>query len=287
MISIVIPAYNEGRVIGRLLEQLTSDAHPGEFDVIVIANGCTDDTVKIAEGFGSPVRVLTMEAASKAQALSAGDQAALAFPRVYVDADVEIGTKDLRLLTEALARPDVLAAAPERELPLADRPRSVRWFYDIWTRLPEVQNGLFGRGVIAVGEQGHSRIRGLHHGVISDDLVISLAFKPGERAIVRDAHAVIHPPRTFADLLKRRIRVMEGTAQLKSMKSAPDAGAAQTTWSSLISLARRDPGLTPRIGLFFAIAVLARFKARRSARRNHNSVWHRDESSRQAPVSRD
>ena len=38
--SIIIPAHNEGSVIGRCLRVLLADAKPDEFDVIVVAN-CT------------------------------------------------------------------------------------------------------------------------------------------------------------------------------------------------------------------------------------------------------
>ena len=43
-VSIVIPAHNEERVLPRLLAGLTDSARPGEFDVVVVANRCTDAT---------------------------------------------------------------------------------------------------------------------------------------------------------------------------------------------------------------------------------------------------
>ena len=46
--SVVIPAHNERRVIGRCLRALREGAAPGELDVIVVANACTDDTAAIA-----------------------------------------------------------------------------------------------------------------------------------------------------------------------------------------------------------------------------------------------
>ena len=78
--TIVIPAHNEGRVIRRLLEQLINGADPGEMDIIVIANGCTDDTAEVAASFGAAVRVLTLPAC-KQNALTAGDRAAPPAPR--------------------------------------------------------------------------------------------------------------------------------------------------------------------------------------------------------------
>ena len=119
--TVVIPAHNEGRVIRRLLEQLLNGADPDEMDIIVVANGCTDDTAEVAASFGPAVRVLTLPAACKQKALTAGDCAAAGFPRIYLDADLELRADDVQALAAALSRPEVLAAAPAA--PPAPRPR--------------------------------------------------------------------------------------------------------------------------------------------------------------------
>ncbi len=277
MTSIVIPAHNEAAVVGRLLKQLISDANPDEFDVIVIANGCTDDTAEQAASAGPEVRVLSIPVASKRAALDAGDQAAQSFPRVYLDADVELGSSDIRALRDALGRPGVLAAAPQRELALADRPLLVRCYYDVWTRLPEVRNGLFGRGVIAVNAAGHRRIRELPP-ALADDLAVSLEFKPAERAIVERARVLVHPPRTTADLIRRRVRAAVSVAQLED--GAHEDGTARTKPGDLLQIVRTDTRMLPRVAIFLGIAVVARVRARRAIKRRDYSTWLRDESSR-------
>ena len=278
MTSIVIPAHNEAGVIGRLLKELVSAADPGEFDVIVVANGCTDDTAKVAASFGPVVRVLSIPVASKYEALAVGDRAAGDFPRIYVDADVELRSSDIRALAEALRRPGALAAAPQRELALAGRPWLVRWYYDVWTRLPEVRHGLFGRGVIGVSEQGHARIADLPP-VLADDLAASLAFTPGERMIVPGARGVVHPPRTFTDLMRRRVRAATAVAQIEQVEVARD-GAARTHPTDLFAIIRSSRRMAPRVAVFVAVAMLARIRARRAVRGRDYSTWLRDESSR-------
>jgi glycosyltransferase involved in cell wall biosynthesis len=72
VVTVIVPAHNEARVIGRLLGQLASAARPGEFDVIVVANGCTDDTAQVAAASGPMIRVLSIPVPSKREALLAG-----------------------------------------------------------------------------------------------------------------------------------------------------------------------------------------------------------------------
>lgn len=281
MTTVVIPAHNESQVIGRLLGQLVRTAPP-DLDIIVVANGCTDDTAEVAASFGPAVRVLSIPVASKRVALAAGDSAARDFPRVYVDADIELGPEDVRALAEAVRQPGVLAAAPERALSLAASSWPVRWYYDVWMRLPEVLLGLWGRGVIAVSEPGHERLAVLPP-LLADDLAASLSFTPGERRIVPGARALYHPPRTLADLLRRRVRACTGVAQIERTADAPPS-TERTRVSDLLAITRSEPRVAPRVALFLAVAAVARLRARRALARGDYSTWLRDESSRRPPA---
>ena len=279
MVSVVVPAHNEARVIGRLLGQLAAAVRPGELDVIVVANGCTDDTAEVAAAFGPPVRVVSIPVASKRAALVAGDEAARDFPRMYVDADVELGTEDIRALDEALRRSGALAGGPQRVLALAGSPWLVRWYYDVWARLPEVRSGLFGRGVIGLSEAGHARVASLPP-LLADDLAASLVFAPEERVIVAGARVVIHPPRTAGDLLRRRVRATMGVTQVEQEEDAPGS-TARTRPADLLAIIGWSPRMALRVGVFMGVAVIARLRARRAVRHRDYSKWLRDESSRQ------
>lgn len=107
----MIPAHNESQVIGRLLGQLIPAAAADELNVLVVANGCTDDTAEVAASYGPGVRVLSVPVASKHAALTASYDLAADYPRIYVDADVELRACDVRALAAALRQPGVLAAA--------------------------------------------------------------------------------------------------------------------------------------------------------------------------------
>ncbi|MFF8865150.1 glycosyltransferase [Streptomyces sp. NPDC015139] len=281
MTSIVIPAHNEERVIGRLLDSLLTDPSDDDTDIVVVCNGCTDDTARIAAERGPRVRVIEIPVPSKHAALRAGDDHARGFPRVYVDADVVLTGSDVRRLTGPL-RDDtsgVLATAPERRVPLAGCAWRVRAYYRVWQRLPAVREGLFGRGVIAVSKAGHARIAALPP-LMADDLAASLAFTPEERLVVREAGVVVHPPRTWPDLIRRRVRAAVSTAQVERHQP-PQQASARTSKADLKDLLRGEPRLFAGVVVFVAAAVVARRKAEKAIRAEDFGTWLRDESSRQ------
>lgn len=277
----MIPAHNEARVIGRLLDALLTDPSDDATDIVVVCNGCTDDTARIAAERGPRVRVIEIPVPSKHAALRAGDEHTQGFPRVYVDADVVLTASDVRALTGPL-RDDtsgVLATAPDRRVPLAGCAWRVRAYYQVWQRLPAVREGLFGRGVIAVSKAGHDRIAALPP-LMADDLAASLAFTSGERLVVREAGVVVHPPRTWPDLIRRRVRAAVSTAQVERHQS-PEQGSARTSKADLTDLLRAEPRLLAGVVVFVAAAVVARRKAEKAIRAEDFGTWLRDESSRQ------
>lgn len=286
MISVVIPAHNEEPVIARLLTALAPPG-PGTPDdarlqVVVVCNGCTDGTASVARRF-SGVTVIETPKPSKAAAQRLGDDAAEhSFPRVYVDADVEIGRQDVLALAAALEEPGILAASPERRLPRGEMSLLVRCYYDVWESLPAVRTGLFGRGVVALSREGYERIRALPER-LSDDLVMSSALDAAERRVVRDASVTVHPPHTFADLVRRRVRAATGTHQVYEQSPGTTSELptdSRTTRADLVRIVRHRPLLLFRLPVFLAVAVIARRRSAQAVAAGDFSTWLRDESSR-------
>jgi Glycosyl transferase family 2 len=282
MASIIIPAHNEAEVIGRLLRKLLRSMRPGEFEIIVVANGCQDDTARRAAAVDPVIRVVSLPVASKHQALAAGNEAASRFPRLYVDADVELGAEDARALAGALADPAVMCAGPEPTYDMSARPWPIRWWYSFWLQLPEVRTGLFGRGVVGVSAAGHARLKQLPP-LMADDLAASLAFLPSERLIVPRAHVIVHPPRSITDLMRARTRAAMGSDQLDTAQTALGA-SARTRPSDVIKIVARAPHRAPQAALFLVVAIVARQRARTLARERGYTTWLRDESSRTTPT---
>ena len=192
--SIVIPAHNEGGVIRRCLDALFTGVDPGELDVVVACNGCRDDTAALARSSGHPVRVLELDAASKAAALRAGDDAALTFPRLYLDADVVLLGSSVRRVVDRLNEGAVAARPPVRY----DSSRStapVRSYYRARSRMPAVLRSLWGAGVYGLSAAARGRFDAFPD-IVSDDLWIDRQFDPDEVEIVDCDPVVVAVPRS-------------------------------------------------------------------------------------------
>jgi cellulose synthase/poly-beta-1,6-N-acetylglucosamine synthase-like glycosyltransferase len=129
MPSVLIPAHDEERAIGRTLHALLDGAEPGEFEVIIVCNGCTDR----ARAVGADVRVLEIPNPSKRQALFKGDAVVGRFPKIYLDADVELGTESMRALCSERRRPGIMAAGSQQLIELDRASELVRGYYAVWT----------------------------------------------------------------------------------------------------------------------------------------------------------
>ena len=177
-------------------------------------------TAELARAADPHVRVLEIPEPSKVEAVRVGNAAARAFPRVHLDADIELSGARRAPARGSSPAGEAIASAPRRLVPLDGCSWPVRWFYDVWEQLPQVDSGLFGRGVVVVNEEGQRRLDALPR-MLGDDLAMSDAFGTAERCVVHQAVAVVHPPRTVADLLRRRIRIVTGNHQADSARRPP------------------------------------------------------------------
>jgi glycosyltransferase involved in cell wall biosynthesis len=281
--SIVIAAHNEAAVIGRNLDTLLAGAAPGEFDVTVVANGCTDDTAAIA-GKRDGVRVLDLAKPGKANALNEGDAVAQGFPRIYLDADIVLTTDAVRSLEKVLEK-GALAATVGRELDLRRRPLLVKAYFAVHGRLPVFRDGLFGRGVVALSEAGRARFDRFPE-LVADDLFLDSQYTPAEKAHVTSFSARVATPRRTGDLVRRLVRVRGGNAAMRAAAAngeiqAPVRSAARLSW--LRDVVVPKPWLAPAAVCYVGITVYAGAAAKRAG--DGGAAWGRDASSRVEEVS--
>lgn len=280
MPSIVIAAHNEEYVIGHTLAALLTDTHAEALEIIVSANGCTDRTVTIATRPG--VLVIDRPDPGKAGALNAADAVATSFPRLYLDADIVVPAGGVDRLVAALANePAPLAVVPRRRLNTDGRPWPVRAYFAINERLPAFRDGLFGRGLIALSQEGRSRFSEFPT-MIADDLFLDSQFSSDEKAEVNDVLVVVEAPHTTRDLLRRLVRVRRGNAEMRTASRQGQIAVAirqSDRWAWLRDVVLHQPTLAPAAVPYLALTFLAALLARRTSGRSGHD-WGRDESTR-------
>ncbi len=101
--SVIIPARNEERYIGQCLESIGTAAapYPGEAEVIVVLNRCSDRTEEIANRFGA--RTIREDAKNLARIRNAGALAATGRVLVTIDADSTMSPNTFVAIDRALS----------------------------------------------------------------------------------------------------------------------------------------------------------------------------------------
>lgn len=190
MISIIIPANNEGALIGACLSGLlASDMGPGGMEIIVVANGCDDDTADRARDFANKAQekgwgfeVIELTEGGKLGALNAGDLVATGTSRAYLDADVTVSPGLMRQVAGALETDAPRYASGEVHIPEPESgaSRAYRAFY---LTVPFMTDGVPGCGLFAMNAAGRARWDAFPD-IISDDTFARLSFTPEERVLV-------------------------------------------------------------------------------------------------------
>jgi glycosyltransferase involved in cell wall biosynthesis len=284
MISIVIPAHNEAGVIARTLSAITDGLLSGEADIVVVCNGCSDDTAEIARRWGSPIRVVETTTANKASALNLGDRAAgSVFPRFYIDADIVVGLNTICALADRLSKGDVLAVAPIGRVETSQCSWPVRWFFEVASLLPSAYEGIGGSGVYALSCDGRSRFDDFPN-VIAEDAYVRIQFRPHECETIPGLTSTVYAPQRMKDLIQVKTRVRLGHLEVARM--LPEAWRTRRTSNNRAILALFcHIYLWPKLLLYGYVTFLARAKARYRLRTNVR-VWERDSTSRASTARR-
>jgi glycosyltransferase involved in cell wall biosynthesis len=277
--SVVIPAHDEEAVLARCLDALLEGTRPGQIEIVVAVNGSSDRTREIAESYGPPVIVVEVEQASKHMALNAGDAAATAFPRAYVDADIAMSSAAIAAVAQAMRETGALVGAPEPRIDLEGCHALARSYYRVWRELPWFADNPIGTGVYIISEEGHRRL-GAFPDITNDDQYVHDLFVSAERVCVRSHHFTVRVPRTLETLVRRRTRTLHGQRELAARFGTLPGAAPRV---KLVELLRRRPALALDLLVFVGVTLAS---ARRADRKTAvgDTAWERDNSSRAAPA---
>ncbi|KIC10725.1 glycosyl transferase [Leisingera sp. ANG-M1] len=246
-VSVLIPAHNEAAYIGGCLAAVfASEPLPEGMagEVLVLANGCSDDTAALARSAEPPagwvLRVLELPEGGKLGALTAGDAAAGGDILIYLDADVLVSPMLIPQLAAALADGAPRYAGGRPSVAPARSPVT-RAYARFWARLPFFNSTAPGFGVFAMTRTGRARW-GDWPDIISDDTFARLSFAPQERLQVQAGYSW-PMVEGFGNLVRVRRRQDAGVAEVAARYPhlLENGGGAAQARAPLLRLLLSDP----------------------------------------------
>lgn len=224
-VSVIIPAYNEGVVLGQCVRSVAETSYE-RTEIIVVDDGSTDDTpavmAELARAYPQ-VRLLTQANAGKGAALNYGAAHAHGEVLVFVDADSLFQADTLQRMLEAFDDPRVGAVCGD------DRPVNLdRIQTRLLTVISHIGTGLVRRSLsllhclpIVSGNSGAFRrdvfweIGAFDPGTVGEDLELTWRVHKAGYSVRFAPRALVHAesPSTIAGLWKQRVRWARGLLQ--------------------------------------------------------------------------
>ena len=274
-VSILVPAYDEGRVLDRALHSLLQLDYPG-YEVVVIDDGSRDDTLDVArrwegEHGEATVRVVTKANGGKWSALNLGIEASRHPYLLCMDADSRLEPDSLRTAMSHFDDPDVGAVAGNVKIENRDRP--LTWLqaleYVEGLNMPRRAQSFLAAVNIVPGPMGVFRRSaveevGRYDGdTYAEDADLSLKLISAGWKVVYEEEAVAwtQAPRGMLDLLQQRYRWTRGILQAVRKRKElfvrpfPDF----PLWMSAVQLGFEGfvwPALNVYAHVFFAFVLL-------------------------------
>ena len=225
-VSVIVPAYNEEKVVVQTVRSLLDQDYAGEIGVVVVDDGSIDDTygrARAAFAGDSRVTVIRQENGGKASALNTGISRSRGEIVVCLDADTVFRTDTVRHIVAPFVDPDVGAVAGNAKV--GNRVNIVtRWQaieYVTSQNLDRRAFSLLNCITVVPGAVGAWRrslvlaAGGFRADTLAEDQDLTLSIRrAGHRIAYADnAIAYTEAPDTLAALAKQRFRWSFGTLQ--------------------------------------------------------------------------
>lgn len=228
-VSVIVPAYNEEKVIARTIEGLLETKYPKK-EVIVVDDGSKDRTLEIANRYKDRVKVLHKENGGKATALNYGIAFAKGEIIVIVDADTIVGRDALKQIVKGFAI-DKNVAAVAGNIKVRNRMNWLTWCqaleYVAGIQIVRRAFDFFGSITIVPGALGAFRKDALeqagtyHKDTLVEDFDATIKILKSGFVISgsSEATAYTEAPQTMHDFINQRKRWYRGNAQVLSRHS--------------------------------------------------------------------
>lgn len=216
-VTVVIPAYNEGKSIAGTIETISKSDYPrSKFEIIVVDDGSKDDTYDVAKKYdGKYVRVFRKKNGGKGSALNFGIARAKGEIIIGMDADSFVEPQSMKNMMHYFTNPRVMAVTPAM---IVYKPKN------IWQRIQYMEYflGLFLRKAFAtlnavyIAPGAFSAYRksffdkygGYDENTITEDIELSLRVQYHGYFVENCPDAPVHTitPSNFLSLLIQRRR---------------------------------------------------------------------------------
>lgn len=221
--SIIIPAYNEEKVIRTTIESLLYTDYPDK-EIILVDDGSTDKTLEIALQYKDKIKVVHKENGGKASALNLGLLYATSQIITVIDADTIIGPSSLKSIAKSIMQQNVAAVAGNIKIR-----NKVNWL--TWCQALEYLSGIqimrrgldyFGAITIVPGALGAFKKEKLleagtyHKETLVEDFDATIKVLRSGMVVSasNSATAYTQAPQTIRDFYKQRKRWYRGNLQV-------------------------------------------------------------------------
>ena len=223
-VTVIIPAYNEGRVIEKTLRSILASEYAGAIEILVVDDGSGDDTSDRVLAMAAPqVRLIKQQNSGKAHALQHGVDESLHEYLIFMDADTVFDPAAIRHLLEPFCEEGVGAVSGHARV--GNSKRAIARFQDleyicgfnldrrayaIWdciTVVPGAISALRKSAIIAAG--------GFSYETLAEDTDLTLSIHRAGYSVGYQPSAIAYTeaPESIPSLAKQRFRWAYGTLQ--------------------------------------------------------------------------
>lgn len=215
-ISVIIPAHNEERTIAACIESLLENNYPWK-QVIVVDDGSTDNTFRVASQYGNKITLLTRTKSSmKAYALNYGLQAVKGEIVITVDADTIVAWDFLKIVAAYFENTLIIAGSGNLRVLNADSNLLTRLqaseyvtAFDIGRRLQSMFNTLLIiPGAVGVIRREILESMGGYDPLIGEDFDMTLKVHKAKGKVIfmPEAYAWTDVPEKWRTWVRQRVR---------------------------------------------------------------------------------
>jgi glycosyltransferase involved in cell wall biosynthesis len=212
-VTVGIPVYNEERSIANALQSVLSQKVKAEIKVIVVASGCTDETVNIVNGILDPRVSLIVEnkRKGKSSAWNIIKKAAKTDYIVYTDGDILLDNTAIQTLIDSMGTCPTLKAIGGVPVPISNGNSFLSFINTFPYHNPS--DRLLSGYLYLIKRDAMDLIP--NH-VINEDDYISSVLGRENFLIDEDAKVFVEFPKTLRDYCSQKIRIYAGKRQRKS-----------------------------------------------------------------------